>query len=157
MSTTQRFYNLFQETVSLGEKAALLFSMRDPTQSNIPAFPQHAVLPHFLPKTRTGLPNNGTERRIAHAHLGLLGFSFLFFLFSFIYLAVLGLSCSMRDLPSSLWHLGSLVVHVNFTSRNSVRSSQWILGKNFMLPAGGGKKNHCHCARTFVVSHKGCP
>ena len=28
MSTTQRFYNLFQETMALGEKAELLFSMR---------------------------------------------------------------------------------------------------------------------------------
>ena len=28
MSTTQRFYNLFQETMAFGEKAELVFSMR---------------------------------------------------------------------------------------------------------------------------------
>ena len=32
------------------------------------------------------------------------------FFFIFMYLAVLGLSCDMQDLQSSLWHAGSLVV-----------------------------------------------
>ena len=124
----------FKKLWLLVRKQSCYFPWGDSTQSNSPAFPQHAVLSHFSPRTRTGLPNNETERRNEHAPVSLLGFPFLFFLFLFIYLAVLGLSCSMHDLPSSLWHSGSLAVHVSFTSRNSVRSSQWILG---------GKKNSC--------------
>ena len=43
---------------------------------------------------------------------GKLWLLFIYFSFKniFIYLAVSGLSCSTRDLPSSLRHVGSLVV-----------------------------------------------
>lgn len=63
MSATQSFYNRFHETMIPGEKAGLLFSMGDSQWSKIPALPRHALLSHFAPRRRTGLPNYEPERR----------------------------------------------------------------------------------------------
>ena len=49
------------------------------------------------------------ERQGSSRCFSLLGWILLLFLLVFIYLAVLGLSCGMQDLQSSLQHEGSLV------------------------------------------------
>ena len=67
----------------------------------------------------------------------------LFLKILFIYLAVLGLSCSTQDLRSSLWHTGSLVVECGIQFPDQGSNLGPLHSEHGVLATGPSGKSPC--------------